>query len=123
MVYLFLTCRQLDFASAVNYAGLRPEPERRAGSIHCHVSATYDHRLVTGPDRRRVVFAECHHQVVSREEFVRGEYSVEVFARDSHEFRQACSGAYEYCVKSFFIEQRVHSNCPSCNDIRLYLDA
>ena len=77
---------------------------------------------MTGPDRRRVVVAERHHQVVSREEFVSGEYSVEVLAGYAHKLRQACSGADEYCVKSFFIEQRVNRNCPSCNDIRLYLD-
>ena len=103
MVYLFLACRQLDFASAVNYAGLRPEPECRAGSVHCHVSATYDYRLVTGPDRCRVIVPECHHQVVSREEFVRGEYSVEVFARDSHEFRQAGAGPDKDRVKALFV--------------------
>ena len=97
MVNLFDTCRKLLLGTTIYDSGLCSETKRCAGSVHCYVaSADHDH-LLSGMDRGVIVIAICLHQVVSCEEFVCREYTIEMLSRDVHEARKTCSRAYKHC--------------------------
>ena len=57
------------------------------------------------------------HQVVPGQELIGGEDSVQVLARYAHKLRKTGTRSDENCRKTFRIQKRIHSHCPSGNHI------
>ena len=121
VVHLLGAGRELLFGTAIYYGGVRSEPQGRACGIHSHVSATYHHAFLSGVYRREIILPEGFHQVVSGEELIGGEYSVEVLARYAHKLRESGSGADEDRIEALPVEKAVYGHGASGNHVCLYL--
>ena len=117
MVHFFLTCRKFLLGAAVNYGGFCSEPQGCAGCVHCHVSASHNHEFVSCVNRSVIIVAICLHQIVAGEEFVCGEDSVELLARNVHKSRKTSSGTNEHGLEALLVQKAVHSDGTSCNHV------
>ena len=123
MVDFLLAGGKFNLRAAVDYGGVRAKPYGCARGIHSHVSAAHNYALLSGLDRGEVVIPEGLHKVVAGEEFVGGEHSVEVFARDSHKFGKAGACSYEHGLEAFLVKELVNGNSASYDYVGLYLYA
>ena len=91
MMHFLNACRKFLLCTTVHYSSLSSKTQSRTRSVHCHITATDNHHLLSGMYRSIVVRTVRFHQVIAGEELICGEHAVEMFARDVHETRKTCT--------------------------------
>ena len=122
MVYFLLSGWKFDFGATIDYRGVSSKPESGPGGIHGDVSASHHAALLSGMDRSEVILPEGLHQVVTGQELIGGEDSVEVLAGDTHELGQSRTCSHEDRLETFVVDQAVYGHGASDDHIGFNLD-
>ncbi|GFI18619.1 hypothetical protein IMSAGC009_03795 [Lachnospiraceae bacterium] len=113
------TGRQFFLTAPVNNMHFCPKTQSRPCGVHGYISAPYDCHLFPSHNWSIGGFVKGFHQIASCQIFVGREYPVGLFAGDTHELGQPCTGAYKYRIKAFFPKQFINGNGFSYHYIRL----
>ena len=110
MVNLLDTRGQLDLRTAIDDRCLSTQTLCRTHRVHCHVTATDNHRTTTCIDRCVVLSVVGVHQVRARQELIGRNHTIQILALDAHKARQTRTRADKHRIIALLIEQRIDRN-------------
>ena len=100
---------------------LRAEAKRSPRRVHRHISAADHDDLLSALDRRIRILPIGLHQIISREELIRGVDAVRGLTRNIHKLRKPRPGPEKDRVEALLIQELVHRDGSSDQNIGLDL--